>query len=507
MCYSTTTDKIVNTRRRGEHIQGLRNVVIGVRWTVLALALSILAGSASAAPYAAVVMDARTGEVLHSRNADTRLHPASLTKMMTLYVAFQAVENGEIDLDKRVRVSRHAASEPPSKLWLKSGQRISVRHLIRATAVKSANDAATALGEAISGSESAFAQRMTVTARQMGLNNTTFRNAHGLTQSGHLSSARDMTILGRRLFHDFPDYYNLFARRTADAGVTTVRNTNRRLLAAFQGADGIKTGYTRAAGYNLVASARRGGKRVIATVFGGRSSATRDRRVAELLEMGFSRAPRSAAVRPMEPIMAVQPTGEGRYALVRGSGAVSRSVRPEPRPASAAVPVPATATTGELDEIDKAVFLAMEESNPGSELEAAAETASNAPQLRAAGSSDAEAVLTTFWISPAPRPASVEEDYRAAVVVSRVPPVDEKDWGIIVGHYSTRHQAEKRLVATALRDVRSLEGAVRTVDTANIDGQTRYRARFSGLGREQAEKSCVRLRAQNEDCEPVGPEI
>jgi len=154
---------------------------------------------AAGAPYAAMVIDARTGKVLHSRNADTRLHPASLTKMMTLYVVFDAVEKGEISLDTLVTVSRKAAAEPPSKLGLKAGQKIKLRHLIRAAAVKSANDAATALGEAISGSEAAFARRMTRTAQAIGMTRTTFKNAHGLTEAGHLSTARDMTKMGRHL--------------------------------------------------------------------------------------------------------------------------------------------------------------------------------------------------------------------------------------------------------------------------------------------------------------------
>ena len=143
-----------------------------------------------AAPYAAMVIDARTGKVLHSRNADTRLHPASLTKMMTLYVAFDAVERGEISLDTMVTISRKAAAEPPSRLGLKAGQKVKLRYLIRAAAVKSANDAATAIGEAISGSEAAFARRMNRTALSLGMKRTTFRNAHGLTEAGHLSTAR-----------------------------------------------------------------------------------------------------------------------------------------------------------------------------------------------------------------------------------------------------------------------------------------------------------------------------
>lgn len=158
--------------------------------------LVVLIGTASeAAPYADMVIDARTGEVLRSRNADTRLHPASLTKMMTLYIAFEAIENGEIDVDKKITISRHAANERPSKLGLRTGQKISLRYLLRAAAVKSANDAATAIGEAISGSEAAFARRMNRTAKSLGMTRSTFKNAHGLTEKGHLSTARDMTIL------------------------------------------------------------------------------------------------------------------------------------------------------------------------------------------------------------------------------------------------------------------------------------------------------------------------
>ncbi|MBZ0123199.1 MAG: D-alanyl-D-alanine carboxypeptidase, partial [Roseovarius sp.] len=277
-----------------------------IRWGLVALAafwmFVIVPLSVAAAPYAAFVMDARSGEVLHASNADTRLHPASLTKMMTLYVVFEAVENGEIGLDDRVTISRHAASEPPSRLGLRAGQQIRLRYLIRAAAVRSANDAATALAEAIEGSEARFARRMNRTAQAMGMTRTTFRNAHGLTEEGHLSTARDMSILGRHLIYDYPEYYNLFKRLTADAGVRTVRHTNRNLLSSYAGADGIKTGYTSAAGFNLTASAERGGTRIIATVFGGRSSATRNARVAELLDLGFRRAPaRVALSRPARP--------------------------------------------------------------------------------------------------------------------------------------------------------------------------------------------------------------
>lgn len=265
-------------------------------WTlaVLAVAMLLLPMGLMAAPYADFVIDARTGEVLHATNADTRLHPASLTKMMTLYIAFEAIEHGEISLDTMVTVSKYAASQPPSRLGLRAGQKIALRYLIRAAAIKSANDAAAAIGDAIEGDKTGFAKRMNRTAKALGMNSTSFRNANGLTEKGHLSTARDMVTLGRRLFYDFPQYYGIFSRRSADAGMAQVASTNRRFLDSYEGADGIKTGYTAPAGFNLVASAQRGDKRIIASIFGGTSTAMRNARMAELLDLGFGKAPRRA---------------------------------------------------------------------------------------------------------------------------------------------------------------------------------------------------------------------
>ncbi|RJL00496.1 D-alanyl-D-alanine carboxypeptidase family protein, partial [Paracoccus siganidrum] len=268
---------------------------------------AILPAQLSAAPFAAHVMDARTGQPIYSQNADTRLHPASLTKMMTLYLAFAAIERGQVRLDSKFTISSKAAAEPPSKLGLRAGQQIELRYLIRAAAIKSANDAATAIGEGLAGSESAFAQQMTATARALGMRNTQFRNAHGLTQEGHYSTAHDMSIMGRRLFYDFPQYYNIFSRRSADAGIAQVASTNKRFLDDYSGADGIKTGYTRAAGFNLTASAQRGNKRLIATVFGGTSTAQRNQVMSQLLDAGFNRVPnRVREVRPEPPQLLAQ---------------------------------------------------------------------------------------------------------------------------------------------------------------------------------------------------------
>ncbi|MCC5956160.1 MAG: serine hydrolase [Natronohydrobacter sp.] len=315
-----------------------------------------LAGTAQAAPYAAFVMDARNGEVIFARNHDTKLHPASLTKMMTLYVAFEAIKHGEVTLDTQFTVSRRATGTPCVCLGLRPGQRISLRYLLRAAALRSANDATVVIAEGISGSVEAFAERMTRTARAMGMSNTTFRNPHGLTQAGHLSTARDMSILGRQLYFDYPQYYNMFSRRSDDAGVAHVPNTNRRFLDAYQGADGIKTGYTIAAGFNLTASAKRGGKHIIATMFGGTSTAQRNAHVAELMDIGFSRAPNRVATRaprtpgyqgrgsvavasaPASPDVnanaSVAETG-GAAKTIRLQMAVRKSPRPQPRPVRA----------------------------------------------------------------------------------------------------------------------------------------------------------------------------
>ncbi len=333
--------------------------VIAVAVGVVLLTGLVLPQRALAAPYAAVVMDMRSGEILHARNHDTRLHPASLTKMMTLYVAFEAIGNGEISLDTMVTVSRRAASEVPSRLGLRAGQRIALRYLIRAAALRSGNDAATAIAEGISGSVEAFTARMNRTAAAIGMNNTRFLNAHGLTQAGHQSTARDMTLLGRQLYFDYPQYYNLFSRRTEHAGVARVRNTNWRFLDGYRGADGIKTGYTRAAGYNLTASAERNGVRIIVTVFGGRSVVDRHQRIVQLMDMGFSRAPaRVATNRPSSPSYAAAAqtasASGGRQAAgrtIRLQTAPQRSLFPAPRPGPEPEAPPAAVVAALQEEI------------------------------------------------------------------------------------------------------------------------------------------------------------
>ena len=423
--------------------------------------------------YAAMVMDARNGEILHSENANKRLHPASLTKMMTLYVVFQAVENGEISLDKKVKISRHAASEPPSKLGLRPGQKVRLRYLIRAAAVKSANDAATALGEAIEGSEAAFARRMNRTAQAMGMNRTTFKNAHGLTESGHMSTAHDMTILGRHLFYDFPDYYNLFARKTTSAGSTQVRNTNRRFLNHYRGADGIKTGYTRAAGYNLVASANRNGERIITTVFGGRSTTTRNAQVAKLMDLGFKKAPRNVRIQKPQP--------PAYSAIVKASPAksISKSLRPKIRP--------------ENNEADILIATNTYKSDILSALRQA--------QIAGKLVDQTSEVYTNISYSSEPEPAYNIEMVEHPKTISRLTSSGQKDWGIDIGTYPNQFTADKVLIKTALSEMVSLEGSLRKV----VKNKYGFRATFLGLSENKAGQACKRLRNRNINCDIISP--
>lgn len=480
------------------------------RFGLFLLALTVLALlpplQANSAPYAAMVIDARTGEVLHSRNADTRLHPASLTKMMTLYIAFEAVKNGEITLDTMVTITSKAANEPPSKLGLRTGQKIKLRYLIRAAAIKSANDAATAIGIAIEGSEAAFARRMNLTAKALGMNRTTFKNANGLTETGHLSTARDMTTMGRHMFYDYPEYYNLFSRISADAGMATVSNTNRRFLGSYKGADGIKTGYTRAAGFNLVASAERGNERIITTVFGGTSSAARNAKVAELMDMGFRRAPSRARVnKPALPNYAAVAAAGGASGVSAGKTirvvmTIKKSLRPVLRP------VPEEKNTQ-----DEELLLAMVE-----DIETTLQKARDNELAEAAEPVEPKAPEKPVVIAKAPvltstpqaRPedialASVDTGTKVSApeVVTRISTSGGHHFGINVGKFNTRYEAERVLLKTALTELETLDMALRKV----VPSGGGYNANFVGMTEEMAALACRRLAARNEPCTTLGP--
>ncbi len=254
---------------------------------IIVTLIVLLFGQQAEARYAAIVVEVESGDVLSEANADTRNHPASLTKMMTLYMLFEALRDGRVKPDQDLKVSRRAEGMPNSKLGLKRGETITVDDAILALITKSANDVAVVVAESLAESEIQFAQMMSAKAKELGMTRTTFRNASGLYNRRQLSTARDMATLARALIRDFPERYQAFATPSFTRNGRVYRNHNM-LLRSYQGADGLKTGYIRASGYNLVASARRDGVRLVAVVFGGKSAKRRDRQVAQLLDRGFS---------------------------------------------------------------------------------------------------------------------------------------------------------------------------------------------------------------------------
>jgi D-alanyl-D-alanine carboxypeptidase len=331
-----------------------------------------------------------------------------------------------------------------------------------------------------------------------------------------------MTTLGRHLLYDYPEYYNLFSRQSTDAGIKTVNNTNRRFLAAYRGADGIKTGYTRAAGFNLVASAERGNERIIATVFGGTSTANRNAKVAELLDMGFRRSPSRAPLRkPERPEYAgnvdTAPTAAGK--TIRLTGAVQKSLRPQVRPVTSDIVVAEAVT----DAIEDAVVAAAAPSPE--KMQARIDAAVAAATLAVAGSSavkpsnppvigkqdNADSAAPETAARPAARPAdlvlaSIPVEARPEVepeqeVVTRLSTSGGQHWGINVGRYNSRFEAEKTLLRTALAEISTLSGSLRKV----VQSPQGFDANFLGMTRDNADLACRRLQARNVSCFMIGP--
>ena len=312
---------------------GLCDVRTSVVVAVLTLAMAVWPmGSADAShkshsrgvsrqPVTSIVIDAETGTVISESNADSANYPASLTKMMTLYLVFEALDKGRIQLDTQLPVSAHAANQSPTKLGLAAGDTIAVRDVVLGMVTRSANDAAVVAAEWLGGSEESFAERMTAKAHALGMSHTIFQNASGLPDPDQITTARDLSKLARALYRDFPGMYSFFATREFIFRGRMIANHNH-LMDHFDGMDGIKTGYIRTSGFNLASSAVRNGRRLIGVVMGGQSPYSRDMQMAALLNDGFSRtAPDTmealtasvnapAAVAPAAPVFA---SGNGAF--------------------------------------------------------------------------------------------------------------------------------------------------------------------------------------------------
>ncbi len=274
--------------------------------------------------YAAYIMDANTGQVLHRNNANKKLHPASLTKLMTLLMVFDALDRGNLRLYNRIYISRHAASMSPSKLNIPAGSTIKVKDAILALVTKSANDVAVALAEKLGGTESEFSYMMTRKARSLGMRHTRFKNASGLHHSKQVSTAHDMAILGQVMVTDYKKYYHYFSTKSFSYKGKTYRNHNK-LMKSYEGMDGMKTGYIRASGFNLIASAKRQDHRLIGVVFGGRSGKSRNAQMKRLLDNGFKKVAGVYILASEAPIPKRKPQqkNNGQYTL-----ALATSIEP-----------------------------------------------------------------------------------------------------------------------------------------------------------------------------------
>lgn len=403
---------------------------------------------------ACIVVDMNTGAVLHAQSAHALRHPASLTKMMTLYVLFGYMRAGKITPNTELEVTAHAASQAPTKLGLKPGSTIKTSDAIKALVTKSANDAAAVVAENISGSVEAFARLMTDTARRIGMKNTTFRNASGLPDDQQISTARDMAVLSVRLIRDYPEYYDVFATRYFTFKGKRHRNHNR-LLANYAGTDGIKTGYTRASGFNLAASVKRDDKHLVAVVLGGKTSAGRDAAMRALLDKEFPNASDKKA-------------------------APARSLV-----ASLLGPGQALAATPTLPALKKPAALAAAPSAQPAEKKPNVVLASTAPASAKDLSSEGDLG----------DPADTQ-----AQRARGKPPRFEGAYHVQVGAFLSQAEAENRLGAVQQRALDLLDGHLPFTASFTKDDKEWYRARFAGFSKRDAQTTCEALKKRSLEC-------
>ncbi len=448
------TDRFMVKGRGGAIRRTFRFSAAGLLLALLSLSLGN--GNAWAKPVqSSIVIDVASGGTISAVNPDTPTYPASLTKMMTLYMLFEALRDGRMTLDKEITFSRHAASRPATNLSTGPGDRIRIETAILAVVVRSANDAATAIGEALGGTESAFAVKMTKKARALGMSRTVFRNASGLPDPGQRTTARDMATLGLALLRDFPQYYRYFSRQSFTYHGVTYAGHNR-LLGRFKGADGIKTGYIRASGFNLVSSAKRGNRRLIGVVMGGPTASIRDQQMVQVLERGFVLAAKK------------QPTVVASTKAPKPS--LDKTANQEAR----------------AEESDSDLSSSSSNPDPVKAVLADDSADSNTPQIQPEAIADEDT-------NPTDEPANQK--------VVNVWSDKGDDFGIQVGAFSQQRSARNAAHKAAKMAPSLLSDARIVVDEQHRDkGDVLYRARLLGLSREAAERSCSALAKKGADC-------
>jgi D-alanyl-D-alanine carboxypeptidase len=423
----------------------------GDRLVLLSLVLvAVLAipAPASARQEALILVEHASGAVLEARSADESVIPASLTKMMTLYLTFRSLAAGQLDLSSRIKISSRAAAMPPTKLGLTPGSTIQVEDAILGLVTRSANDAAVVLAEALGGSEDRFALAMTRTARKIGMSRTVFRNASGLPDGEQRTTARDLAKLASRLIEDYPGYYRYFSSRGFTYRGRNHPNHNR-LLGVYPGMDGLKTGYTRASGFNLAASAVRGDRRLVAVVIGGRTASARDAAMVDLLDRGFAGGAPLVAEAPVPQPGARKDASPEREVVVA-------SLETTATDAIAAVP----------------------SARPSRKVRN--ETAS-APSKRTAKS-------TKSTRSP-------KADKAAARRTG-----GSQAYGVQVGAFKAPTQARAAMKLAMQRAPDLLRGTFASVGSQRVGKSTLFKAVLVGLSQDDAQAACRRLKQRSQDC-------
>ncbi len=511
--------------RRGGHVQRC------LRWGALGLTVLMLvtasagdadargkrgrkaAASSYSPPQASIVVDANSGKVLQQTNADSIRHPASLTKIMTLYMLFERLEAGKLKLNSELPVSAHAAAQAPSKLALKPGETIQVETAIRAIVTKSANDVAVVIGEAIGGDEPTFGRMMTAKARALGMSQTTYRNASGLPDDEQVTTARDQALLGRAIQDRFPNYYHYFSTRTFAFRGKMMRNHNR-LLGAVDGVDGIKTGYIRASGFNIVTSVKRNKRYVVAVVFGGPSARTRDTRVRGLIEGHIQTASTTRTTPPIAegtamaenklPAKPPTPLRDPREDVVATSqgGPSLGSTEPIKPIAVKTVNVTAGTRMAALSALPSdSRKLSPPPANTAS-VTTVATVKSEPPPQPPGAAPGILGVLPAHEVKPSrgPQLAAVGDKTPAPVSAAENAAKARGGWMIQVGAFPDEDNAKERLSTAQTKAKEQLGKADPFTEKIAKGDRSLYRARFAGLDKDQAENACKNLKRSEIPC-------
>lgn len=460
----------------------MRLIVLTFMSVVLVIAGSTMQASANPR-YAAFVVDAKTGKVLFERNADARRYPASLTKMMTVYMLFEAMESGRINKDTRIPISAKAAAEPPTKIGLRAGSTISVDHAIKALITRSANDISTAVAEFLGGSEQSFARMTTAKAKQLGMNSTQFRNAHGLPNTQQYTTARDMATLGIALREHFPRHYAYFSTRSFQFGQRTI-STHNRLLGNVRGVDGIKTGYTRASGFNLVSSVEDNGRSIVAVVMGGQSGRSRDQHMISLIREHLPKASRNGSG---NLIAARRMTPSAQAVAVAGVALPNSNI-----------PTPSFRPGGEID-VQVAAYVQAQPNAAVAAASAAILPSRPVPQAaiptpmaanRPSGTTIADAI------------ASAERMYVDNTTTGSIGSDTgmQTGWAVQVASSTSQKEAFSTLIRVGKEGSSALTNSNAFIEEFNNKGTTYYRARFAFNSKDGAQDACNALKRQKIDC-------